>query len=84
MKKYWFSAKRYGFGWVPCSWQGWLILVGFVAAVIADFVWIDRRSHSVSDTLINVVPHTILLISILLVICWFTGEKPRWRWGKKE
>jgi hypothetical protein len=25
-RKYWFPAKRYGWGWgIPSSWQGWLV-----------------------------------------------------------
>ncbi len=28
-KKYWFPAKRYGWGWgIPNVWQGWLVLFG--------------------------------------------------------
>ena len=31
-RKYWFPAKRYGYGWgIPSSWQGWLVLAVFVA-----------------------------------------------------
>lgn len=29
-EKYWFPAKRYGWGWgIPSSWQGWAVLLGF-------------------------------------------------------
>ncbi len=28
--KYWFKAKNYGWGWYPATWQGWLILAGFI------------------------------------------------------
>ena len=34
-RKYWFSAKRYGWGWgIPSSWHGWLVLTVFVALVV--------------------------------------------------
>jgi hypothetical protein len=30
-QKYWFPAKRYGWGWgLPITWQGWLTLVVFI------------------------------------------------------
>ncbi len=30
--KYWFPAKRYGWGWgIPNTWQGWLVLAVFAA-----------------------------------------------------
>jgi hypothetical protein len=34
-RKYWFSAKRYGWGWgIPSFWQGWLVLAAFVALLV--------------------------------------------------
>lgn len=81
-KRLWFKAKNYGWGWYPVTWQGWVILLFFILLVIGNFIRIDRRSHSVSDTLINFVPQTFILIIFLLIICYKTGEKPEWRWGK--
>ena len=35
-RKYWFPAKRYGWGWgMPSTWQGWLVLAAFVVLVFA-------------------------------------------------
>ena len=31
----WFGAKRIGFGLRPLSWQGWLLTVVYVAAIVA-------------------------------------------------
>lgn len=83
---YWFKRKLYGWGWTPARWQGWLVVLVFIALAAGDFVRIDSGSHSVSDTLINVVPEIALLALILIGICYKTGEKPRWQWGlpKKE
>ena len=34
-RKYWFPAKRYGWGWgIPSSWQGWLVLAAFVGLLV--------------------------------------------------
>jgi hypothetical protein len=34
--RYWFRAKRYGWGWgLPVAWQGWLILAVFLALLLA-------------------------------------------------
>ncbi|MGF6899052.1 hypothetical protein P3T22_000294 [Paraburkholderia sp. GAS348] len=32
--KYWFPAKRYGWGWgFPSRWQGWAVLFMYVALI---------------------------------------------------
>ena len=83
MKKVWFKAKRYGWGWYPSTWEGWAITAIAIAAISINSVLIDRHSHSVSDTLIGSFVFTILVIGLLMAICFLTGEKPRWRWGGK-
>ncbi len=82
MKKYWFKAKTYGWGWYPATWQGWLVLLGWIGLVFLNFLRIDKAQHSVSDSLINFIPQTLIFTIILITICWMTGERPRWRWGK--
>lgn len=82
-RTYWFRAKSYGWGWVPATWHGWVILVVFIALIVGNVYRIDSRSHSASDTLIQAVPESIFLILILIGICWRTGERPQWRWGKR-
>jgi hypothetical protein len=87
-KKYWFVAKDYGWGWVPATIQGWLILVVYcviitgIAIGFTDWVAI----HPVPSLfVITVFILVILLItSSLIYICYKTGEPPEWRWGKKK
>jgi uncharacterized membrane protein len=33
-KKPWFGRKRVGVGWSPRTWQGWLVIVLVVAAIV--------------------------------------------------
>ena len=80
MKKKWFKTKQYGWGWYPSSWQGWLVLLTLIITNVYSFIAIDSKSHSVSDTLINFIPLTLILAILLIFICCKTGEKPRWRW----
>ncbi len=79
--KLWFRAKRYGYGWTPATWQGWLITLVF-ALLIGLVGVITKREHSISDVLSSLFPFEALLVATLLGICIKTGEKPRWRWGK--
>ncbi|MEK7082546.1 MAG: hypothetical protein AAB972_00105, partial [Patescibacteria group bacterium] len=64
------------------TWQGWLILLGFVMFEVWDFLRIDFFLHSVSDILRPFMIRTIGAIFLLIYICYKTGEKSRWRWGR--
>jgi hypothetical protein len=83
-KKLWFKAKRYGWGWTPTSWEGWVIMLVYIIYLVHVFRVIDAVQHSGSDTLINFAPRFILATLILLAICYTNGEKPRWHWGEKK
>jgi len=78
--RYWFPAKRYGWGWGPPTvWQGWLVLIGFFALVLAGAVLVLPQRGPVVF-----VAYTLVLSVVLMVICWIKGERPRWRWGGKD
>ena len=74
---YWFKRKLYGWGWTPCSWEGWLVLlvwVIFFALVVSN---IDHESFK------NYL-FIFLSLAVLIVICYKKGEKPMWQWGKRR
>ena len=77
----WFKRKLYGWGWTPARWQGWVVILVYVILFVKIFTGIDKNSHSVSDTLINMALPFLVSTTILLFICYKTGEKPRWQWG---
>ncbi|HLH96459.1 MAG TPA: hypothetical protein VKW08_15190 [Xanthobacteraceae bacterium] len=76
--KYWFRAKRYGWGWgLPVRWEGWLVIAGFVGLLVLGSFLFPPRTE-IALYLIYVV-----LLSVLLgAICWLKGEPTRWRWGE--
>jgi hypothetical protein len=75
-KKYWFPAKRYGWGWgLPCAWQGWVVFAVSLALGIGGAVLLGRR-HGIG------IPYMVILGAAVIAICWLKGEPPRWRWGK--
>jgi hypothetical protein len=78
-KKFWFPAKRYGWGWGPPNcWQGWLVIVVYVALVSAGAFLFSPDKHPALFA-VNLLIFTIALI----FICFLKGEKPGWRWGGK-
>ncbi len=71
----WFKAKRFGWGWTPCSWEGWAVMLLYLCALVPQFIVIDQNSHSNSDTLIGFAGYFIPLTIFFLVICYLKGEK---------
>lgn len=80
-KKLWFKAKQYGWGWTPCTWEGWAVIGLYLLGVIPSFTSFDTRSPSTVEIL-QMFPSVVILTIFLIIICYLTGEKPRWRWGK--
>ena len=84
---YWFKAKLYGWGWTPARWQGWCVILAYVALlftlVISREKDIPGNPDSGSNFLTFALP-IVILTGILIFICYKTGEKPRWRWGLKK
>ena len=80
-KKLWFRAKDYGWGWQPCSWQGWLVIVAYIAGMFFIALRIDTNSRSANDALISFIPQSIILTAIVIWISSARGERPEWRWA---
>ena len=83
-KKLWFRAKRYGWGWFPVAWQGWAVIFMYVFSMIASTTYINNHEASVSDFLGQFLPQVFVLTAFLIIICYKTGEEPKWRWGKNK
>lgn len=78
--KYWFPAKRYGWGWgLPSAWQGWVVFLTYLALIIAGIPIIHASEGSAAY-----VAYVLVLTAGLIAICWLTGEPPRWRWGGRD
>jgi len=80
----WFKRRMFGLGWVPIRWQGWVVTLLYIIGLVSIFNEVDGRSRSASDTLISVAIPFIILTAFLIIICYKTGEKPMWQWGKRK
>ena len=84
-ERFWFKRKRYGWGWTPATWEGWLILVIWVIVTFAPIILLD--SKFLTNTLVGIksfVAYEVAIVLALLLVCWKTGESPRWQWGDKK
>lgn len=83
-KKCWFRAKNYGWGWYPVSWEGWVVMMGYLAVVLLFYFSIEKNPESSEQILLIFIPAVACATAILIGICYFTGESPELRWrGKK-
>lgn len=70
MPRYWFRAKRTGWGWgLPLVWEGWLVLLLFVALLAAG-AFLFSPAHALASYVI----YALILAAIVLVICVLKGE----------
>jgi len=79
MGKPWFRVKRYGFGaGLPCSWEGWALLIGFLVIVISSAIVLVGRNPMMH---LGVV---LASTAVLVVVSWRKSDGPwKWRWGDK-
>jgi hypothetical protein len=75
---YWFKRKLYGWGWVPATWEGWIIILVWVILFTFSIVMIEANDNEIGKNIA-----VIFIITLILIwICYKKGEKPRWSWGK--
>lgn len=71
---YWFKPKPFGLGATPVTWQGWALVIGTIALVLADLRLIEA--------LVPKVAIAVILIAALVVISYRkTDGAWRWHWG---
>jgi len=75
----WFAAKRYGLGaGLPISWQGWAVLLAYLAIVTGAFFLFGERNPATFAVL-------VIATAVLLVITARTTRGGwRWRWGNPD
>lgn len=81
---YWFKRKLYGWGWVPARWQGWVVVATFIVIVVASGLEMSARDEGGEPTTGELgwfFARILIAVVALIVVCYKTGEKPRWMWG---
>jgi hypothetical protein len=76
----WFPAKRYGWGWgLPVTWQGWAVMAAYFVVLLIGFFGIDPERQ-----LPLFMAWMLGWSAVLIAVCWWKGERPRWRWGGRD
>lgn len=77
---YWFKRKLYGWGWVPVKWQGWAVVAVFIIYAVLNSLILKPESSGQEITWFTI--RLAIGVIILIFVCYKTGEKPRWQWGR--
>lgn len=80
----WFRAKRYGWGWVPVSWQGWLIIFAHIGMIAAGAYLLFDGLETNNTQLALFFIWTFVWTLPVMYAGYRKGEQPRWRWGGKD
>jgi len=83
MKKLWFKRKWYGWGWMPATWQGWLVILLYSFFLIYFALQIDESTTDGEVGIKFIIPFIFLSIALILT-AYRTGEKPKWQWGRPK
>jgi hypothetical protein len=81
---FWFKRKLYGWGWTPATWEGWIVILVYLVCVIVPtraLVMLARANGDDMPPPFKLIP-LVVFTTILIVICYKKGEKPRWQWKK--
>lgn len=81
-KKLWFKRKTYGWGWVPVTWQGYVVILSYIGLMFALALAIDNESSRREIFFTFILPALLLTITLFRIL-FKKGEKPRWQWGDK-
>lgn len=81
---YWFKRKLYGWGWVPATREGFAVTLLVLGAIILLSLRAERPGLSDAEALREIILPAIALVLLLIIVCYKTGEPPRWTWGKRE
>ncbi len=75
MFKPWFKLNKWKTGWIPISWQGWLLTIGFIGMTMYNFFRIHQSSQSIFDTLLIFIPQTLIFAGLFSTLCYFRSER---------
>lgn len=83
-KKYTMKRKRFGWGWTPVTWQGWVFIFAQVGIIItAATILPHKPAHPTPDQRFHFFLIFGLALMNLIIFSAQTSPKPKWRWGRK-
>ena len=73
-KSLWFKKKRLGWGWRPCSKEGWLVVLFFLTTILTTIFYFYKNKELMKDSTMF-LSSIFSQVIILIYICYKKGEK---------
>lgn len=77
--KYWFERKRFGYGAMPTTWEGWLVVIAFILYILALNMILTKENAGAYLLYLG-----IGIVSITVITYKKTEGGLKWSWGKKK
>jgi hypothetical protein len=78
-RRYWFRAKRYGWGWgLPSAWEGWAFFITWLLVFSFAVRYASPRRSPVH------LVFAVAMVALLVLVCYWKGEPAKWRWGNGD
>ena len=81
---YWFKRRRFGYGWTPATWQGWVALVALVLLVLAPLPFLPQGEDEGGPNPYAYVFYVVVVVMVFCLLAIKKGPTPHWRWGAKD
>jgi hypothetical protein len=81
MTTYWFRPKRYGYGATPVTWQGWLVILVYIAIVLGCVLLAVATQLSPLCLGAAVIAYAASTAGLFRLAWLKTDGGFRWRWG---
>ena len=82
--EFWFRPKAFGYGATPITWQGWVLVAGYMIAVAAMTILLVRSEKGFAAWTTWVLAMAIAAAALTLVSWSKTDGSWQWRWGDIE
>jgi hypothetical protein len=84
-KEYWFKRRRYGYGWIPSTRQGWGVLIVYLVLVVGlASAFLEVGEDPGGRQAGFFLAFFVLLTGCLIMVTLKKGPAPKWRWGRRD
>ena len=74
LNNYWFKPKKFGYGAYPVTWEGWLVILGFIGYILII-------SKVLAEDLLHIYFAFLIIGIIALIYISKIKTKEKWKWN---